>query len=270
MKVRSTKHEARSTKCLGFLPCRQAGRISNFEFYPRGQGLLEATLAIGMILVGLGAVLALTIQNVSATTASTQRLTAGQLAREAIEAVRATRDSNWLAAGNNYPTCVWDEGLKDDSSCVPGQCNGAIIKFVPDGASPCPPASPPPTDTAVHYVSGLYGGNQSRDVDSVAMPHVELYQHYLTYEWKQFSSLTPVPNGYNATGYRRLVLIDPVCRLNIAPNTIETQVGEFDCQGGWTKIGLRVESIVSWPAGGIFGGQGRRQLALVEYLYNWR
>lgn len=261
--------------------------------YPHGQGLLEATLAIGMILIGLGAVLTLTIQNVSATASSSQRLVAAQLAREGIEAVRDLRDSNWLAANNKKPAQLWDDGrchgaltaCKDETDCVADGgvacrplhddpdcgtlCNGAIIELSPAGVNSAV--------TNVTMLSDIYSGSQSRDIEDSDMPALEMYrsgpnlnpgENYL---WIQRGSVAEVPNGYNATSYRRLVLIDPVCRHN-TNGTINTEASTPDCQDdtNWTKIGLRVESVVSWPAAGIFGGTGRKQISLVEYMYNWR
>lgn len=250
---------------------------------PAGQGLLEATLAIGMILVGLGAVLSLTLQNVSATNASSQRLIAAQLAREAIEAVRAQRDSNWLAAGNSRPTQVWDDGVcsnsftacKVDGDCGTGNtcrvlhdssdctvCNAAIVAFTP--GDPAPP--PKPGKLAIAMLSDMYP-SPSRDVDGSSMPGLELYRQSQYYDWVQFGSDVVLP-GYNPTGYRRIVLLDPVCSNG---TTVETEVGSYGCPNdSWTKIGVRVEATLSWPAAGVFGNSGRRKLTLVEYLYNWR
>lgn len=223
-----------------------------YNSVPRGQGLLEAMLAIGMILLGLGAILTLTLQNISASAASGQQLAGAQLAREAIEAVRAVRDGNWLVAGNSDPTRAWDKGLADDPACLT-PCNGAWVGF--DAA----PSVPNPTTLGLTFVG-------TRDVDDASHAQLVVYRHRTSYEWAQFAS-APDPNYYLATGYQRLVLLDPVC-LNSGTTSVE--VGSPSCSGGATKIGLRVEAEVSWPATGVFGSGQRRQLKQVEYLYNWR
>ena len=72
---------------------------------PRGQGLLEMTVAIGIIVTGVVGALSMVSGSVSASKESQTRVVAVGLAREGIEAVRVIRDSNWLAAR------VWDDGL---------------------------------------------------------------------------------------------------------------------------------------------------------------
>lgn len=230
-----------------------------------GQGLLEATLAIGMILVGLGAILSLTLQNVAATVASNQRLTAAQLAREGLDAIRQVRDSNWLKATNSQPSTAWDQGLADSVDCGL-QCNAALVIFTP--GDPTPPAQA--STLEVRLLSDVYAAVPSRDVDGdvANMPELEFYRHNQDHEWVQFDSL-PALAGYGATNYRRIVLLDPVCRED-ATGTVRTRVNQFACDGGESKIGLRAEATVSWPSASAFGGQGRRKLTLVEYLYNWR
>lgn len=217
--------------------------------YHRGQGLLEAMLAIGMILLGLGAILTLTLQNISASAASGQQLAGAQLAREAIEAARQLRDSNWLAAGNSDPARTWDQGLTD-SACLIAPCNGAWVGF---------DVTTSPTQFDINFVD-------TRNVDDTLV-QLAVYRNRLTpYEWAQFS-VAPDPSAYLTTGYQRLVVVDPVCSDG---TTTSVRVGWPDCLSGTTKIGLRVEAAVSWPAAGVFGSGQRRQLRQVEYLYNWR
>ena len=76
---------------------------------PTGQGLLEATIAIGVVLVGLIGTVTLTTSTVVSSGESESRIVAANLAREGIEAVRIIRDSNWLSG----PTTSWDSGIND-------------------------------------------------------------------------------------------------------------------------------------------------------------
>jgi len=62
-----------------------------------GQGLLEAIIAIGIILTATTASLTLIVSSVEANKGVRERFVAINLAREALEVVRMTRDSNWLA-----------------------------------------------------------------------------------------------------------------------------------------------------------------------------
>lgn len=63
----------------------------------RGQGLLEAVIALGIIITGVVAALTLAISNLSGAGTSEARITAANLAREGVEFVRNERDSNWVA-----------------------------------------------------------------------------------------------------------------------------------------------------------------------------
>src|SRR6185436_5212342 len=87
----------------------------NNNFHPHnfrpGQGLLEAILALGIILVGLGAILTFTLKNIAAATDSGQRIVAANLAREGIDVIRGLRDSNWLAGNKSDANRVWDDDL---------------------------------------------------------------------------------------------------------------------------------------------------------------
>lgn len=223
---------------------------------PRGQGLLEVMLAIGMILIGLGAVLTLTLQNIAASAASGQQLVGAQLAREVIEAARAVRDSNWLVAGNSDPTRVWDEGLTDNSPACGTTCNGSWVGF---DVAPTQLPTPQPSTFTITFLP-------TRDVNDAAHAELQLYRHFSRYDWAQFSSPPPVASGYLPTSYRRLLALDPVCSDS---GTITVAVGQQQCPAG-TKVGVRAEAVVSWPASGLFGTSGRRSTRVVEYIYNWR
>src|SRR5688572_114581 len=72
----------------------------------RGQTLLEVIIALGIISTAVSAALTLTSSALNAGSQSHHQLVAGNLGREAIEAVRSIRDSNWLAG------TAWDTGLQ--------------------------------------------------------------------------------------------------------------------------------------------------------------
>lgn len=71
----------------------------------KGQGLLEAVIALGIIITGIVAALTLAIGSLSGAGASESRIIAVNLAREGIEIVRNRRDSNWVAVRS------WDAGI---------------------------------------------------------------------------------------------------------------------------------------------------------------
>jgi hypothetical protein len=62
-----------------------------------GQGLMETVFAIGILLMAVTAVLALTASHLTGQKESESQIIANNLGREAIEVVRNIRDSNWLA-----------------------------------------------------------------------------------------------------------------------------------------------------------------------------
>jgi len=70
-----------------------------------GQGLIEMTIAIAIILTGLIGALALTVSNLSGSGEAGTRVVASNLAREGIDVVRSVRDTNWLK------NLAWDAGL---------------------------------------------------------------------------------------------------------------------------------------------------------------
>ncbi len=219
-------------------------------------------MAIGMILLGLGAILTLTLQNVSATAASNQRVVALQLAREGIEVVRGIRDSNWLAASHSDPTRTWDTGLTPgQNDCRSTYC-GAALLFAP-------PSDDPSTTTPGSWTLQFVPFDTSRA--NFSQPALQLFRGSASqfYLWRQDPTLT-LPSSYQPTGYYRALMLDPVCQ-NGSTTTTYYDRPNGDCPpAGGTKVGYRVESQVAWPAAGLFGGVLRRSLSLVEYIYNWR
>ncbi|MFA4936783.1 MAG: hypothetical protein WC575_00610 [Patescibacteria group bacterium] len=211
----------------------------SFTKQPAGQGLLEAMLAIGLILVGLGAVLSLTLRNISAVADSGQRIVAVNLAREAIDVVRGIRDSNWLAASNSGPSRLWDDKLVPDNS---GQGARAVLNL--------PLLGPPATPVAfeIEFIDG-------RDVNDDSY---KMYRDNVNHQWYQDTT------ALKATGFNRMIWLDPVCK------TAGVLAGVVGCGDTDTKIGIRVQVQVAWNASGIFGSVSKRQLTVEEYLYNWR
>jgi len=89
----------------------------------QGQGFMEVIVAIAIMLIGIVAILILTSYNLTAANYGEKRLIASNLAREALEAVRNMRDSNWLA---NDP---WDDDFDFDGDAAPAYF---IVDFVAD------------------------------------------------------------------------------------------------------------------------------------------
>lgn len=71
----------------------------------KGFTLLEVLVAVAILAIGIGALVALVAASLASIPISKQKFIATYLAQEGIEVVRNIRDSNWV---NGYP---WDAGL---------------------------------------------------------------------------------------------------------------------------------------------------------------
>lgn len=86
-----------------------------------GQTLIEAIIGISVLIAGTVTALALGIMTIRSGQVSQSRTIADNLAREAIEQVRAVRDSNWLADqnavdGDGNLIWRWDLNLCDEAA----------------------------------------------------------------------------------------------------------------------------------------------------------
>lgn len=66
------------------------------KFSEQGQTLIETMVAVLVLVIGIGAAVALAVYGIGATNSVTKQLVAVGLAREGIEAVKNMRDTNWL------------------------------------------------------------------------------------------------------------------------------------------------------------------------------
>ncbi len=216
-----------------------------WSIFKKGQGMLEGILAIGIILLGLGAILTLTLKNIAASTDSGQKITAIHLAREGIDVVRGVRDSNWLKDSNSVPETAWDEGL------VPGAFGEvALVSF--DETIP---------KFDITFTNGTLADNKFK-----------MYRHISDYFWKQSTTDLSIDDTFVSTGFHRQVKLDAVCERSNGTRYVADSVSQVDCvtASGETKIGIRATATMTWPGSGFFGASTTRTLSLEEYLYNWR
>jgi Tfp pilus assembly protein PilV len=178
---------------------------------PVGQGLLEATIAIGVVLVGLIGTVTLTTSSIISSGESENRIVAANLAREGIEAVRVIRDSNWLVG----PSLAWDTGLNHVSY------PGAITKL-----------DPTTLRWSLYFISSTDFSNA----------FTKLYRDTDTGLYLQ--SEGALPATASQTSYARQLKIYAVCRQG----STETATAAV-CTAG-TKVGLKVVSTVQWSQGG--------------------
>lgn len=201
----------------------------------KGFGLVEAIVAIGILVTGILSVVTLAQSNISSSKSVEARLIAINLAREGMEAVRSIRDDNWLKGRTDVTGSAnaWDIGLSGagDSTAIVVLNSNTLewsLDFTPNNI----------TDS-----NARMRRNSARG----------LYRQSLESPW---------PAGETVTPYFRLITIYSIC--NNYPGTQET----FDtasCSSGWNKSGVRVVSQVLWEE------RGRAQSLEVEaMLYNWR
>lgn len=143
----------------------------------KGQGLLEAVIAVAIIAVGLSAVLALAGNNLKVSNISAQQVIAVNLAREGVEIVRNIRDSNWLA------------GLPFETDIIgtPSDTEG-ILAF----------------DPAAGTWQVDFGPDDFSDPDTIIYRNDQSGTYQGVHRQAQ-------PSGYTPTIYRRLLYINPIC-----------------------------------------------------------
>ena len=111
------------------------------QFKKNGFTILEVMIAIFVVTIGVLAAYNVTQQMISYTYHSASRLTAAYLAKEGIEIVRNTRDTNWLESAPS-----WNDGLSCATGCEADYNDPPPFNFYDDN----------------HYLnieaaSGLYG-----------------------------------------------------------------------------------------------------------------
>ncbi|MBI2482633.1 hypothetical protein HYV74_00465 [Candidatus Uhrbacteria bacterium] len=197
---------------------------------PSGQGLLETTIAIGIIMTGLFAALTLVMANVRGSDAAALRFGAVQAAREGVEIARAIRDANWLAG-----SVSWDQGMTGSGD------QQYIAVAVLD------------TETQVwrfEYVHEDFTQPAARLVRRVegASP---FWTQGVTSEAVEWSP------------YRRLIALYPICADGSIVRSGVPCDGAQDVPG--PKVGVRVQSVVHWEHRGRL-----EEAVAEEDLYNWR
>ena len=201
----------------------------------RGQSMLEAVIATGIIVTAVSSALTLVSSSIKAEKESESLLAAGNLAREGIEAVRAIRDSNWLAGA------TWDAGLTG-----PGFTNRDY-----DGIPVYSPTtnlwSMDLTPNAISAASGRVYRYTSGGGGAYIGLHVQA---------------STQPGGTVVTPFRRFITMQLLCDNGAGGyNVVSTGA---DC-GAQERVGRVVTSEVTW----LIANQTKR-IRMVERIFNWR
>lgn len=192
--------------------CIREIRVRTIRGSPSGLSLLETTIAIGVIVTGLFAAFTLVIANRRTSDEAGLRFAAVQLAREGVEIVRATRDSNWIS--EDAPD--WDEGLKGSAGSYTG-----VAVF-----------NPGMTSWQLTFGAATFSDPSARVVRQQD-GNGETF-------WTQGQSGDA---AVDLTPYRRLIDVHPICA--------DGQVAESGCADANPKVGMRVRSRVQWTSRGI-------------------
>ncbi len=198
------------------------------------QGLIETIIAIGIIITGVVSSTSLMVQNQISSEDAQKRLVAVNLAREGLEIVRNMRDTNWLSCeiSQGILNCNnWDQGISfgSDTTAVPvfnALDNSWLIDFTAD---------------SIHHDDARIWRRNSGDPAAIGA---------------QFNSDQQTPDDSVLTNYRRILELKSIC----SDKTIADE-----CSGGLTKIGIRVQSKVSWLDRG-----KESEIVIEERLFNWR
>lgn len=205
-----------------------------------GFTLVEMVITIGVFTVGIMGAFTLALSNLNVVKDNFNRVLASNLAREGLEIIRNTRDSNWLKIDSNVDCdditnglqlCDWDENLN----------NGANLFFLADynnttvtSLTPCGPSLDQCFNACSHSDCRLFINANGYYSHSTGEP----------------------------TNFSRILRLQAIC-FNLA--TEEEIIRESCNVGTEKKIGLEVTSRVGW-----WKNNELKYVEIVDYLYNWR
>lgn len=201
----------------------------------KGQSMLEAVIATGIIVTAVSSALTLVSSSIKAEKESESLLAAGNLAREGIEAVRSIRDSNWLAG------TTWDAGLTG-----PGFTNRDY-----DGI---PVYSPTTNLWTMDFTPNAISASSAR-----------VYRHTSggggAYIGLHVQAATQ-PGGTVVAPFRRFITMQLLCDNGSGGYTVVATGA--DC-GSQERVGRVVTVEVTW----LVAAQTKR-IRMVERIFNWR
>lgn len=170
---------------------------------------MEVLAAMDIMIIGIVAVLFLTTYNLTTENQSQKRLVASHLARESIEALRASRDSNWLAGSSAFSSwSTWYDKIH-----------------------------PAYTLTLQNNIFTFQSAATADPIGCGANCQVLQNQDQ---NWPVLG----VNNG-TPTPFRRFFTLKPICWSNDEQVTVVLNSNQ-DCSGYDALAGYQAESIVAW------------------------
>src|SRR3989344_4780724 len=234
-----------------------------------GFTLIEGIIASGIISTALIVGLALAYSNLIAAQANSDRIIAGNLAREALEVVRNIRDSNWLRfqanadkdnnAVNGIQFYSWDDFFDgwpnyNAATCTNGDCGNYFDVILSDVNF----SNPNAYNYSLRKVTSV-----NRDaltcLQDTGQPSCRVHMQGTTY----FQAAAP---SGAATSYVRRVVLKPICWDGT------NEIVDFDavnpdmvCPVGTIKAGVLATAEVYWQR-----TNKTLDVQLKERFYNWR
>jgi Tfp pilus assembly protein PilV len=197
-----------------------------------GQSMLEAIIATGILVTAISSALTLVTSSIKASKESETSITAGNLAREGVEVVRAIRDSNWLA-GKAF----------DDSLFSATDYSGiAIFDPVANSWSINYAAADSTTDSAAK----VWRSNGAAAGTTLGL----------------LLQAAAQPTDTTATQFNRIIETIPLCDDGAGSYLVAAPGA--DC-GAAAKIGIDVITRVRWVLGG-----KERSIVMQERMFDWR
>lgn len=200
-----------------------------------GQTVLEAIIAISIIVIGIVSLIALLTTSISASQSSFNESIGIHLAREATEGARYIRDSNWLKIEDGQAV-LYSDGLRSGTDYT-----AAYIWAAPQ-------TNP---DSAIQF-------NFTDATISDASAQV-----YTDNNGRYRQSTTPL-GTWTETQFRRWVTLYPICFDT--STGIETIISSDGSVCPDLEIGMQVVAQVQW---GERGGTTRNRYVETK-LYNWK
>lgn len=208
------------------------------------QTLLEAILAIGIIMTATIGATTLVVSTITSGRTSQDKIIAANLAREGLEVVRGTRDSNWLQRSQNV---LDDSGSLYRWDSAPASLSDIISGLGPQGNLYYCFSLSKTTFTADWTFRVVLNGNPDGTVSSCTASVPVLLASSAT---DKYYTQGPCPLNYSCAPTKFL-------------RTVQVQRDSESLSFGSAEF-LRVTSIVDW------NDHGQKEYALTEKLYDWR
>ncbi len=269
----------------------------SLKHYPKAQTLIETLAAIFILTMGVTAGVGLANYALGSSTSITQQVIATGLAREAVEAIKSMRDTNWLQSGtinsdcynfasggndgscyknwltqNNYGSVVWQTNLITSTINPPANPSSYILSFFgPDAITP----SFPLYWQIPYYNWNLYRVDNATAVNTICPTHPNgsVLSYALDFNNTPIVSAfsfgtgyyTPTCNPTGTSGFYRKITLQTIATAPYDHSDSNNDLTELlvKAQVWWTD-NKRCLPSSDWP------GLGKCSVEIDTYLTNWR